>query len=64
MPGQLAQFKSALELVPMVLLGREDARVVADAKTAAEVLGALNTAGTVSIVLVGCTGVGKSHLLN
>ena len=64
MPGQLAQFKSALELVPMVLLGREDARVVTDAKTAAEVLEALNTAATVSIVLVGCTGVGKSHLLN
>jgi hypothetical protein len=50
--------------VPIVLLGRDDARVVADAKTAAEVLAALDAAATVSIVLVGCTGVGKSHLLN
>ncbi len=64
MPGQVAEFTSALELVPIVLLGRDDARVVADAKTAAEVLAALDAAATVSIVLVGCTGVGKSHLLN
>jgi hypothetical protein len=48
----------------MVLLGRDDARVVTDARTAAEVLGALDAAPRVSIVLVGCTGVGKSHLLN
>jgi len=62
--GQVAEFTSALELVPMVLLGRDDARVVADAETAAEVLAALDAAATVSVVLVGCTGVGKSHLLN
>ncbi len=48
----------------MVLLGRDDARVVTDARTAAEVLAALDAAPRVSIVLVGCTGVGKSHLLN
>lgn len=48
----------------MVLLSRDDARVVTDARTAAEVLRDLDAAATVSIVLVGCTGVGKSHLLN
>lgn len=38
--------------------------MVTDARTAAEVLRDLDAAATVSIVLVGCTGVGKSHLLN
>jgi hypothetical protein len=63
-PRQVAEFTNALELVPLVLLGADDARVVADAQTAADVLGALDAVATVSIVLVGCTGVGKSHVLN
>lgn len=63
MPDPLAEFKNALDLVPMVLLGTDDARVAQDARTAADVLTDL-TQAHVSAVLVGCTGVGKSFLVN
>jgi len=52
-----------LDRVPRVLLSAEDARVLTDARTSADVLEAL-TSAPVSVVLVGNTGVGKSHLLN
>lgn len=64
MTGQVAEFRSALGLVPLVLLDTDDARVVTDATTASGVLLALDVAGPVSVVLVGCTGVGKSYLVN
>jgi hypothetical protein len=62
--GQVAEFRSALGLVPLVLLDSDDVRVVTDAITASGVLLALDVAGPVSVVLVGCTGVGKSYLVN
>lgn len=64
MSGHVAEFKSVLELAPLILLGADDARVVADATTAAEILQSLDNEPPVSVVLVGCTGVGKSYLLN
>lgn len=59
----VAEFKNALDQVPSVLLGADDARVLIDARTSADVLDSLLSSPT-SIVLVGSSGVGKSYLLN
>jgi hypothetical protein len=59
----LTEFKNALDRVPLVLLGAEDERVLNDARTSIAVLEGLG-ASPASVVLAGCTGVGKSHLLN
>jgi energy-coupling factor transporter ATP-binding protein EcfA2 len=56
-------FKMALDQVPLVLLESEDVRVLTDARTSADVLGSL-LSSPVAVVLVGSTGVGKSHLVN
>lgn len=56
-------FKVALDRVPPVLLSRDDARVLTDGRTSADVLDSLLSSPT-SIVFVGSTGVGKSHLVN
>jgi hypothetical protein len=57
------KFKTALDQVPLVLLGSKDARVLTDARTSANVLESL-LSSPISIVFVGSTGVGKSHLVN
>lgn len=59
----VAAFRDALERVPRVLLSSEDMRVLRDAQTSADVLDNL-LSSPMSVVLVGCTGVGKSHLVN
>jgi hypothetical protein len=59
----LAEFKDALDRVPLVLLGAGDERVLNDARTSIAVLEGLG-ASPASVVLAGSTGVGKSHLLN
>jgi hypothetical protein len=59
----LTEFKNALDRVPLVLLGTEDERVLNDARTSIAVLEGLG-ASPVTVVLAGCTGVGKSYLLN
>lgn len=59
----VAGFRSALERVPRVLLSREDERVLTDAFTSAEVLENLVYVPTF-VVIVGGSGVGKSHLAN
>ncbi len=63
MTDLIGEFKDVLDQVPQVLLGMEDARILTDARTSADVLESL-ASSQVSVVLVGCTGVGKSHLLN
>jgi hypothetical protein len=59
----VVEFKNALDRVPQVLLDSEDARVLVDAQTSAEVLSSI-ASSPVSIVLAGSTGVGKSYLFN
>jgi hypothetical protein len=59
----VAEFKSALDQVPTVLLANDDARVLTDARTSVDVLDSL-LSSPIAIVLVGSTGVGKSHLVN
>jgi hypothetical protein len=59
----LAEFKNALDQVPLVLLAADDARVLTDARTSVDVLDSL-LSSPIAIVLVGSTGVGKSHLVN
>lgn len=63
MVNAVNDFKAALERVPLVLLDPEDARVLTDARTSAGVLDSL-LSSPMSIVFVGNTGVGKSHLVN
>lgn len=63
MVDPLAEFKDALDRVPLVLLGAGDERVLNDARTSIAVLEGLG-ASPASVVLAGSTGVGKSHLLN
>jgi len=59
----VANFREALERVPRVLLSSEDKRILTDATTSADVLENLVSAPQ-SVVVVGCTGVGKSYLVN
>jgi len=59
----VADFRDALDRVPRELLDPDDARILTDAMTSADVLEKLVSVPR-SIVLAGCTGVGKSHLVN
>jgi hypothetical protein len=59
----VADFRDALDRVPRELLDPQDARILTDAMTSADVLERLVSVPR-SVVLVGCTGVGKSHLMN
>ncbi len=59
----VTDFRDALDRVPRELLEREDARILIDTMTSAGVLEKLISAPR-SVVLTGCTGVGKSHLAN
>lgn len=63
MPDPVTDFRDALERVPAVLLGAEDARILTDAITSADVLENLVSVPR-TVVIVGSTGVGKSHLVN
>jgi energy-coupling factor transporter ATP-binding protein EcfA2 len=59
----IADFIKALDRVPSVLLTADVARVITDARTSAGVLEAIEDS-PVAVVIVGATGVGKSHLVN
>lgn len=63
MVDPIAQFRDALGRVPRVLLDSEDSRILTDAITSADVLETLVSVPR-SVVVVGCTGVGKSHVVN
>lgn len=63
MVDPVTNFRDALDRVPRELLGPEDARILTDAMTSADVLEKLISVPR-SVVLTGCTGVGKSHLVN
>ncbi len=63
MADPVTEFRDALDRVPRELLDHEAARILADAMTSADVLERLISAPR-SVVLTGCTGVGKSHLVN
>lgn len=63
MVDSIARFISVLDRVPAVLLTTEDARVLNDAKASAGVLESIENS-PVAVVLVGGSGVGKSHLMN
>ena len=63
MDDPVAEFRDALDRVPRLLLDAEDGRILTDAITSAAVLENLVSVPR-SVVLVGCTGVGKSHLTN
>ncbi|MEN8041278.1 MAG: GTPase domain-containing protein [Actinomycetota bacterium] len=63
MADSIVEFKEALARVPVVLLDGDDARVLRDANTSIGVLENLVMVPR-SVVLVGSTGVGKSHLIN
>lgn len=63
MADSITGFIEVLDRVPTVLLSPDDAKVLNDARTSAEVLRSID-GSPVSIVLFGSTGVGKSHLVN
>lgn len=63
MTNLAGDFRDALDRIPRVLLGKDDRRVLTDAMTSAEILENLDSAPR-SVVVVGCTGVGKSALVN
>ncbi len=63
MADPVTEFRDALDRVPRELLDHEASRILADAMTSADVLERLISAPR-SVVLTGCTGVGKSHLVN
>ena len=63
MADSIAGFVKALDRVPTVLLSADTARIISDARTSADVLDAIENSSLV-VVVVGATGVGKSHLVN
>lgn len=63
MADSITGFIEVLDRVPTVLLSPDDAKVLNDARTSAEVLRSID-GSPVSVVLFGITGVGKSHLVN
>lgn len=58
-----AELRDALDQVPRVFLSSEDERILTDARTSVDILDSL-VSPPIAVVLVGCTGVGKSHLVN
>ncbi len=63
MTDPITELRAALECVPRVFLNSQDLHILVDARTSLDVLESL-ARSLVSVVLVGCTGVGKSHLIN